>query len=321
LSGGVRVVCALVVLSFAMPARADEPARVRVETEGECPTTAALETALASLDIGTDGAGDDAWVVRAIHPAHGATRLELVPPLATAPVESRAIASPDCEALAQTFALIVHTHFTELGVEVAPPAPVVVEAVEVAPPEVEASVFEAPAVAPPAPIPMRWELGLGVLGGVSVEPLLPSLVGQIDASWLPEASGPFVLRVLFAASTPTSQSTRLDEVSRWTLRPGLEAGARFGGTEAWIEFLGGVLVDVAAISAVGVPAFWRAQPGIDLAIGFAIHAGGVVWVRVEASDQIWLTYDRYLVDPDGLIAQSPRNSTVLGLSAVFSLTD
>jgi len=317
-SGRVRGLAVLFVLSVAMPARADEPARVRVEAEGECPTRVDLEAALASLDIGTNGEGDTAWVVRAVHPPHGATRFELVPPGASEPVERRAIASPDCEALAQTFALIVHTHFTELGLEVAPPLPPP-PVDEVFPEDERAEPEPTLPVEPSPPVPTRWEIGIGVLGGISVDPLLPSLLAQLDASYLPEATGPFVLRVLFAGSLPTTQSG-IDSVTRWALRPGIEAGVRLGNREWWFQALGGIVVDIAAITATDVPLFWRASPAIDLAAGFGILLGDVFWLRIEASEQIWLTYDRYLVDPDGtIVARSPVSSTVLGLSLLLAL--
>jgi hypothetical protein len=313
-----RLVLGLLVSLVLAPtaARADEPARVRVETEGECPATVALEAALGSLGIGTDGVGDAAWIVRAIHPTHGATRFELWPPGASAAVERRAIASPDCDALAQTFALIVHTHFTELGLEVAPPAidTPPIESETPAPDQVVAPIVIAPRA------PMRWEIALGVGGGVSVEPLLPSLVTSIDVSWLPESRGPFVLRLGLAASLPTTQITGTYTVSRYTLRPALEAGARFGTHDVWFQALAGVLVDIAAISATEIPLFWRAQPGLDLALGLGIRIGRLVLVRIEASGQAWLTYDRYLADPD-LVAQSPRFSAVLSASVVFALDD
>lgn len=307
---------ALLLLVVAAPARADEPARVRVETEGECPTAEALESALASLEIGTDGSGDDAWVVRAVHPARGATRFELRAPGNVTPVETRAIASPDCDALAQTFALIVHTHFMELGLVVAPPEPVPEPSDPVPEPSISSQVPEPPTEVP-EPVPTRWEVGLGVLGGLSVEPLLPSLLAQIDTSYLPEAHGPFVLRVLFAAAFPTTQTGAL-AVTRWALRPGLEAGVRFGDAAFFFQALGGVVVDLSAITAPGIPLFWRTSPGLSLSAGIGIHLERIVWVRLEVSEQVWLTYDRYFADPD-LVAQSPRSSTVLALSTIFAL--
>lgn len=313
----MRALLVLLVWLVAVPALADEPARVRVETEGECPSSASLATALATLDIASDGVGDAAWVVRAIHPARGATRFELYEPGGSEPVERRSVASPDCDALAQTFALIVHTHFTELGLQVAAPTspPVAAEPPALAPTPAPVAPAPAPPLAEP-PTRMRWELGLGFAAGLSLTPLLPSLLPQIDGSWLPESHGPFVLRVAFAASLPTTQSEVA--LTRWTLRPALGAGARISFAGTYLEILGGVLLDLAAITALDVPLFWRAQPALELVVALGVVLDPAVAFRFDLSAQLYVLYDRYLVDPEEtLVATSPRASALLRVTLVL----
>jgi hypothetical protein len=308
-----------IALAFAAPAAADEPEGVAVVIDAatDCPSHGALASALIGAGVRVPGPGertDAAWRVRTSHQG-SATALELFAPAGGAPVDRRTVASLDCGALASIFALIVSTHFTELGIVLEPPStePETLETPTVEPTPPPAAPL---ASAAPAARPTRLEIGVGADAGFSLEPVVPAYGVRVDVAWIP-SSDRFVLRVGAEWVGYSEQNASAQLVSRTGVRPTVELGARLGDGP-YLELLGGAFVEVTQVDTPEDPEQWRAHPGLFVEAGLVIAPSREIALRLDARPLVYLTHDFYEVRPVGLVARSPTFALLVGLSVVVA---
>jgi hypothetical protein len=276
-----------------------------LQVEGDCPAREALANALDPI-----AALDASYTVRVWRSDAGRSRLELVAPDGGKLID-RVVASDDCGALAQVFAVMIETHFARLHTPPPPPPPPVVEEVEVVAP------------APPPPARRRMLVSLAAAGGVDVgvDPGEATGFGQFDLG-VARAEQGFVLRLGAAVGSTTEQRVMSDRVERRETSVRLGVGYRFERGDWWIQPGAGaalVLADVTALDLMGRPGVVRAAPAGEVSFAFARRVGGRWSLRAEAATRLFPLADRYLIDGVGEVGRSPRASVsaALGLQSDF----
>jgi len=275
---------------------------VTLQVEGDCPARDTLLSALSPI-----AALDDQYTVRVWRSDAGRSRLELVAPDGGMLID-RVVASDDCSALAQVFAVMIETHFARLHTP--PPGPVAREVEEVAP-------------APPPPRRRRRLLSLAAAGGVDVgvNPGEATGFGAFDLA-IGRAQQGFVLRLGAAVGSTTEQRVMTDRVERRETSFQLGGGYHALHGEWWIQpgaAAALVLADVTALDLMGRPGVVRLAPAVELSFAFARHLGGRWSLRAEAATRLFPLADRYLIDGVGEVGRSPRASVsaALGVQSDF----
>jgi hypothetical protein len=295
-----------IFVALVTPAWADPPAPqatiVRLDVQGSCPRTDDLRRAFdGRVPVGDEGAS---WTV-AVHRVDGSSRLDLRRADGSDALD-REIASEDCAALADAFAVIVEAHFVEL--HLLPAKKIIVAAAP--PPDVE--------VARPAPPPEPVGLSLALAGGVAVDadPADAAAAAEIDSTLaLPRLRGA-VLRLAWHATSVTTQTSRTDHIERWTT--GVRAGLawRWQRRSFFLQpgaALALLFAHVAATDLAGQPSVVRLHPGADFSLVAGVPIGGRFSLRAEIATTVFPSADRYLIDPIGEVGSSPRVTTMVGL--------
>ncbi len=295
-----------------LPGAARAQATLRTDVSSGCPDAAQVTAALDAVGLGqTGGAEASAWTVRVQPATAGAARLTLVAPDASTSVE-REILSDDCPALATAFALIVQTQFVKLHLLPPPPS----ETDPAAPPSAPPQPLSPPAPRVPARPPTP-HLAFGASAGASLsaDPSLTAAFGQIDATYRPRR-GPLVARLLVSIESPTIQSNAPDRVERTAATTRIEAGLRLVSHRLWLQATAGaglVVSSVAALDLTDRPSMLRAHPAFALSLAAGLRFAGSWSVRAEAAALGLPLADAYRIEPDGVVARSPRSSVLLGV--------
>lgn len=277
---------ALALAALAASARAEAP-RVRIEAASDCPTAAQLGAAFAALPELRLGPGGFA---ASVERSGGASRLTLAAPDGS-PSLARAIASDDCAAIADAFALIVRGRFEELRVLSARRR------------------GHRPGL-----------LTLALTGGAALYagPLAATGGGQIAVGLrVLDRRVALLLRLSAALDAPYAQGAvdRVDLVPAF-VRLGL--AVRFERGRLWLQpglSAGVALLTVTAPGADGAPSQIRPLAALSAELLGAVR----LWQRVSACLELQLiglpSGERYVVRPDGVQALSPylRAAVQVGL--------
>lgn len=291
------------VVALVTPARAQPPAPqaiiVRIDVQGSCPRSEELRRALdGRVAVADDGAG---WTV-AVHRTGGSSRLDLRRADGSDALD-REIASEDCAALADAFAVIVEAHFVELNLLPAKREP---------PPEPAVEIVR------PAPPPESIGLSLALAGAVAVDaaPTDAAVAAEIDSMLaLPRLRG-VRLRLALHATSVTTQQSPTDHIERWTTGLRVGGGWRFE-RHGWFLQPGVALAllfaHVTALDLAGQPSIVRLHPGADFSLVAGVPIGGRFSLRAEIATTLFPSADRYLIDPVGEVGSSPRVTSMVGL--------
>lgn len=292
---------------------------VVVEGSSDCPTPDQVRQELASFTRRPAQAQPPfRVVVTRLRPS--VASLRLFEPDGALALE-RSIESTDCESLAAAFAIIVKTHFLELGLELESPAQGTTD--ETQPPATTAAVREEepalrkkrPGVAaadvppsrpasPRAPAGLQVAVGVGAGARVDLPDPLAAAVARLE---LQGKSGPFVVRLEAAAdlgaassgSRPVRRQSSdflVSSAVRWGEWPWLELRLGAGATYARVRAVELAGADTASTVA---PAGLFAARG-----GFGTSSGWGGWLDVGAL--LLLKRDRYVIDPTGAVGFGPR---------------
>ena len=300
-----------------------EPA-ARLAITGDCPSAAQVREALSAWIVVVDGE-QAAWtieVTRAVDAAELAMRDR-----GGSIVLSRRIASRDCTAVAAAIAVMVHGQLVELKLLPAPGAAAVEPAVDPpAAPMVAAAAPIAPEAArretgpelrvrrAAAPAPRPSSLALAVSGGLDVAGVAPERAGfgQLDAAF--RLRGRWRVRGAIGASAPSTIEAGMDRLDVWRTTARVGAGARLTAGSIWVQPAIGAGIAVWRIDPrdlAGAPPRWRVQPVAEAGVAVGAPLGRRLALRLEALATLFLVTHRYVVDPDGAIARSPRSTVSL----------
>lgn len=322
------IVVGAVLLLTSVPAAARP--RVQLRVAGECPTAEMLRRPLARW-VQLEDRHDPEWII-SVSTRSGVARLTLADRRGQVSLV-REIASPDCRAVAEAFAVIVQAQFVELRVlpdpgasQPSPPAPMLAV-------EPRRSVASAPrSSSPPATVTSTMAsaeppggsavFSLAAAGGVGVgfSPGAVQALGQIDASWRPWG-GRFVLRGALSAESPTTQQTNVDRVRLTRLSAGAAAGLRTRPEPVWIQVLAGAGLGATIVEPLDLPgdsSRMRAHPAASLAGAVGLTLGSGVSLRAELASAVFLLTDRYSITPEGEVARSPRGTAFFTVGVEWS---
>ncbi len=290
-----------IAAAVAGPATA-EP--MRVEVAGTCPTRDQVDAALA-----TEGLDADDWRVR-VDSTGDAARLTVEGPAGVA--DERVIASDDCAAIAEAFAVIAAGIVDAATTRPPPPTSSPPPPSPPPPPPPSPSPPPPPPPSPP-PSPLRgW---LGATTGVDLATTASASFAQLDAGFA--LRGPWHARAALAfdaRNVPDAPMTV--EMSEVTARA--EAGARWRANRLWLRSsagIGAAVVDVRTPELAGSPRVRRLHPLVTGALAGGIDVFSRISVRAEVGATLRPVVDRYLSATAGELARSPR----MGVSVGFGL--
>jgi hypothetical protein len=318
-------VAALVLaLSWGPPNAVADPL-VTIATTSDCPSSNQLDTEIGQWSLPSARQDGARWHAVVDHPNASTARLRLYAQDGALALQ-RTIQSDDCEALAKAFAIILETHFLDLGLVL--PRPVAPAADEPPAPqpqlpsEPKPQSDSKPKTPPPAKAPakdqvvaptsrLRLALGLGAQWALPEPGLTGAGRGLVGLSWrsewcvqlgltavLPQtqegvASNDRVDSQAFGAVLGLARRLRADTTGQPTvwLEPHLGLGARFSRLTAE-EVSGEKEVSVRVLGELG------------LATGLQL---GPNWSpRLDVVGHLLLDRDRYIIDPHGAVGRGPR---------------
>jgi hypothetical protein len=319
-------------LVLASTASAHAGPAVTLAVAGDCPSDAQVREALAPWFAIT---ADAEWRI-SVDDRRGSATLELRD--RTGVVLSRALASTDCAAVADAFAVMIHGHFVELHLLPPADAPVTEPAAPVAVPPAAAPAVVAmidtsmPASPPPteldtgarptarvAPAPLR----LAVSGGVALsgDEIEPSGFGQLDVAWEPRPG--WLVRAAIGADAPNTIGAMPDRVEVFRSIAKVGAGRRVRAGAGWLVPAVDAGVAIWRVEPLDLRdnntdptgtggARWRVQPVADASLAYALPLSGRLALRVEVVGTLFVLRHRYVVEPDGEIGRSPRAALAVG---------
>jgi hypothetical protein len=303
LSAGVLLALAVSTAAAAQPA-------VRYAVTGDCPSADELARALGR-QVRAAAFDEPAWSVEVERSAPRTTLLLRSPD--GEPSVQRAIESDDCPALAQALALIVLMQFAELQLLAAPlpeqaPSAPPPERGEPEPPDEP----HAPALALDIALLAAAELGIAPFAAAPAAALALGL-GPPGEGWL--------VRLDARISTPVQQRSATDRVERWTSALRVEAGGRLRlGARFWLAGSAGgglTLARVSALDLAGQPGALRVSPAVSISALFGLELTARWSLRLQTGASVYPRIDRYLVDPEGVVAKSPRGELIAGVGLQF----
>jgi hypothetical protein len=325
----VLSLCAGVLLGvLAGHARAVAQPAVRLAVAGDCPSADELSRALGG-QVRAAADGEAAWTIE-VEPAPPRAGLRLRAPDGALALE-RAIASEDCRALAQAFALIVIAQFAELQLLVAPSAPAPTPTPAAPPisrdaPEHEQEhehehEHEREHEREPA-VPLALDVAL--LGGaeLGIAPFAAAPAAGLALGLGPEPrAGGWLARLDLRVAAPVQHESASDRVERWGGALRAELGGRLPlGFGAWLAATAGggvTLAHVTALDLAGEPGALRIWPALSLSALGGLALGARWSLRLQASASVYPRTDRYVIDPEGVVAKSPRAELAAGLGLQF----
>jgi hypothetical protein len=313
----VAVGCAVIAFWLAIGSGARAQPRVHFDVHGDCPSGQDVASAFGAQVLSA-ASEQGVWRVEVRGSAEGAALTLHAPEGAV--VSTRTIESNDCNALAQAFALIVLAHFVELRLIDAPvaepvPEPEPTRAAPVAAAE-PAGTAQQLATAPDRALGLGVALGAGLGLGVAPSSAAPALdlslgLGPRDAGWRARLAAQLTATVRHESTT--------DRIEHWRTGARLELGGRLRLTPAvWGEAAAGGGVTLARVTALDLPeqpATTRLWPALSASLALGVELGPAWSLRWATAAQLYPRTDRYRVEPEGVVAKSPKADvmTTLGL--------
>jgi hypothetical protein len=310
----------LAMLGLVLGSKAHAQPRVHFDVAGSCPSQAELVRAFGAQVLVAAPAEREAWRVQVQEgagEAAGATVVLRTP--AGELASTRTIRSDDCAALAQAFAFIVLAHFVELRLIEAQPAPsMTTEPARAADTRPAAS---ATAPADPAPVTaLTLDVALGAGIGLGIAPAGAAPAAELALGLGASPSG---WRAQLAAqlSAPVQQSSGSDRVEHWASGMRLELGGRIRlGRPWWLA--GGVgggiaFVRVTALDLAQEPATLRLWPAATMTVALGLQLLPAWSLRWATAAQLHFRSDRYRIEPEGVVAESPRAAIASTLGLQF----
>ena len=304
----------------ASSARADD--RVRVYVDGECPSDAGLGAALQAevVEVSTSAAP---WTIK-VESSSGTSRLTVLH-VEDGSVAERSIASDDCAAVAEAFALIIKGL---VSMPRAPPAPpnrarqssggATAAIHTTAPGSIAADAADdVIGLAPRA----RPRFSVAATGGVDLrfDDTRARLVGFDIAFPIRRTAD---VRVIVEISEEVTSVGELAELDRRQSALRAEIGTRGARGPLWLEVGAGggvTLSSVNAPSSTGSIGVVRVHPVFTSTLAIGARVSGSVSLRAHLGAALFPVVDRYTTAIMGEIGQSPRASVGFGVGLQFDV--
>lgn len=318
-AAGAVVLGAAALAGTPLLAHAQPP--VRFAVQGGCPSQDQLVAALGS-QVAAAAPEQRAWSVEVESVDDRRATLLLRTPEGEVSTE-RTIESADCHALAQAFALIVLAQFAELRLLSTAPSPAPAPA-PAAPPRPARRVTTT-AESPRAPalaldVAALAGLELGMAPG-SAAPAAGLSLGLGPATDLPAPNCCWLARLDTRVAAAVRAENATDRVERWTSAARLELGWRFRlGAAAWLAGTAGGGVTLARVTALDLdttPSALRVWPALSVAALLGLPLGTRWALRIQSAASLYPRVDRYRVEPEGIVARSPRVELMAGVGLEF----
>lgn len=325
----------MIAAGLAVAAPAHAAPTVTLDVRGTCPGPDQVRAALAPWIAIAD---DAAWTV-AVADRRGVATLELSD--RDGVVLSRRITSTDCAAVADAFAVMIHSHFVELhlmpatepaapdpSAGFAPPAAVPEPIVTTAAPTRVEPVDRGAPIAP-APRPTPTAVRLAAAGGVAVGGATSGF-GQLDAAW--ELRPGWIARGAISGDAPTTIGATGQRVAvfRSIARIGVGRRLRAGAASITPAVDAGLAVwrfdpldSGNNVDPMNPPSTWHVQPVVDGSIAAAVPIAPRVALRLELTGTVFVVRDHYVAasnaDPTSAGGQSPRAAIAIGAGVEWSI--
>ena len=308
--------CAVLGLAFGSGAHAQP--RVDFDVDGSCPSQAELVGAFGAQVLLAARAEREAWRVQVQDGGAAGATLVLRTPAGEL-ASTRTIRSEDCAALAQAFAFIVLAHFVELRLIEAQAAPPVTgepagaaEARPAAPANTQAEPTPASALALEVALGAGLGLGLAPAGAAPAAELALG-VGPPRGGWRAQLAA--------QVSTPVRQRSATDRVEHWASGMRLELGGRIQlGRPWWLAAGAGGGVTLARVTGLDLaqePATLRLWPAVTISVALGFELRPAWSLRWATAGQLYFRSDRYRIEPEGVVAESPRAAIASTLGLQF----
>jgi len=306
--------CALLALTVVVnAATARAQPKVTLSVAGACPSADAVRTALVKEKIAVSQNPNAPWLLSVATHLNGA-RL-IISQDGTETTITREVFSNDCDAIADTFALITATYVRARGSK--PPAQRV--PVKRVVPYDPAS-FDPDAVAgitPPRETPItqrparsRWRLGLAAGFNSTFGPDARAGFGQLDVGF--ERADGWGARIAFTqdgtAEYPSWQVLRRTETAANVSLTRTMAGKRLW----WRPAIGaGAAISTVDVASVGTAT--RLLPTLTGSLAAGVRMTDRVSLRAELGLRIFPIADTYTSATHGIVGKSPRGATSLSI--------
>jgi hypothetical protein len=319
----------LAVLLWGIPMALAQPP-VTIATAGDCPSRDQLDVEISQWSLPSTPSQSAPWRASVDRPILGKARLRLYAPDGALALQ-RDIRSEDCVALAKAFAIILETHFLDLGLVL----PRKIEPAPEEPPPAQSTPAAKPEPAPPAkpkpaePRPtqqhtaassrLRIALGIGGQWALPDPGLTAAARGLFGISWHDE----WTLQLGLSAALPQSQRgvSNNDQIDSQAFAATLGLAHRVRvNPDVWLEphlGAGARISHLVAHEIVGEDEIsTRVLAELGLASGLQL---GPNWSpRLDVVGQILLDRDRYIIVPYGAVGQGPRVVLLATLGAEFA---
>lgn len=289
---------------------------VTIETTSTCPSRSELNDEISQWSLPSATGSEARWRATLDHPRTGTARLRLYAQDGALALE-RSIRSDDCAALAKAFAIILETHFLDLGLVL--PRKVDLAADETPAPELETApksdpkpLPEQPTQAPPqhaaaSNSQLRTALGIGAQWALPEPGLTAAVRGLVGISWRNE----WTLQLGLSAALPQSQdgigsNDRVDSQAV-TATLGLARRVRVDPT-VWLEPHFGVGSRISRLEATQIAGEneFSARVLGELGLATGLQLGPNWSPRLDVVGELLLDRDRYIIEPHGAVGQGPR---------------
>jgi hypothetical protein len=132
------------------------------------------------------------------------------------------------------------------------------------------------------------------------------------------------IRAQVAMHTPSEQEAAADRVELQQTSAAIGLAHRVRGRALWLRsaLLAGISRwRVTALDLEGAPRETRLQPLVVVAVTGGVHLAGSVSVRLDLALAGYPAADRYLVQPEGVVARSPRAGLAVGMGVEWGPRD
>jgi hypothetical protein len=323
------------LLTFTWIAHAFAEPLARVETNADCPTVAALTTALAGRRL-PDAARAYGLALRKLPDGADLTLSDG----AGSPVLERRLTSPDCTALADAAALITEAYFVELAAHSASgaSAPASPSSSAAAPspvppptsPPAIATATPSPSPSPsPTPTPSsashsapitfpRLTAAIGGGADVYLEKGAVAANAQLGVGLWP--TDRLELEAHGVLATQTTLDSPPNEVLRLERRAALRALPWFGATPLIAPWagVGAALTRLEALDLSSAPERSVWSPILEGGVATIVPVTRQIALGAELGCHVLLTRETYVIAPEGEVGTGPRFGCSLIASASWS---
>jgi len=295
---------------------------VQVTGASSCPSPEQLSAEINQWSVREAALTGPRWQA-SLEPASAqAARLRLYAPDGEL-VLQRAIKSDDCSALAKAFAIILETHFLDLGlVEKRDPAPSVVEpqpqkAKEE--PKTPAKIEEPAKPDQGSNLGFRAALGAGAQLAVPEPGVTAAAQALIGIAFMPHWG--LQLEVVGALPQIQNGAAANDRVKSQAFLLALTLAHRaLLGDTLWIEPRSGIGARIVGLRALDIPAVTEltVRPMWEFGLASGLQLGPNWSPRLDVVGDLILDQEHYVIDPRGVVGQGPRVLLLATLGAEFT---